>query len=185
VTAGGHAGTAGGAGRRHRLFFAVVPPADVRRRVHELQGRLDCGGRAVRPENLHVTLAFLGMQHATVIAEAAEVAASLAFPACRVTLDHVGQFGRGSVLWLGTAAVPDALRAFQESLVAGLTEQGIGHDPKPWHLHLTLYRRLRKRPPTLDSVAIEWPLDGFELIESVGARNGVEYHSLARWKART
>jgi len=44
---------------------------------------------------------------------------------------------------------------------------------------------LRKRPPTLDPVAVEWRLDGFDLIESVGAKNGVEYHSLGHWKARS
>jgi len=161
----------------------MVPPPPVRHRVHVLQRRLDCGGRAVRPPNLHVTLAFLGMQEAAVIADAAAVAADLQFPACQVTLDRVGQFGRGSVLWLGATTVPDKLHAFQQSLVAALTRQGIGYDPKPWKLHLTLYRRLRKRPPTLDSVAIEWRLDGFDLIESVGAKNGVEYHSLGHWNA--
>ncbi|MDX1381118.1 MAG: RNA 2',3'-cyclic phosphodiesterase [Xanthomonadales bacterium] len=184
MTAGGQDDSAAGTGLRHRLFFAMVPPPAVRHRVHVLQRRLKCGGRAVRPPNLHVTLAFLGMQEAAVIAEAAAVAADLEFPPCRVTLDRVGQFGRGSVLWLGATAVPDELHAFQQALVAALTRQGIGHDPKPWKLHLTLYRRLRKRPPTLDSVAIEWRLDGFDLIESIGAKNGVEYHSLGHWDAR-
>jgi len=102
-----------------------------------------------------------------------------------VTLDRVGQFGRGSVLWLGATAIPGDLLTFQQALVAALTERGIGYDPKPWHLHLTLYRRLRKQLPTLDPVAIEWRLDGFDLIESVGAKNGVEYHSLGHWNARS
>ena len=185
MTAGRDAGAAPGAGQRHRLFFAVVPPADVRQRVLELQRRLDSGGRAVRPDNLHVTLAFLGMQASSVIADAASVASGLEFPTCRVRLDSVGQFGRGSVLWLGATTIPEELRAFQRSLVAALTKAGIGHDPKPWQLHLTLYRRLRKRPPTLDPVAVEWRLDGFDLIESVGAKNGVEYHSLGHWSARS
>lgn len=173
------------AGQRHRLFFALVPPPAVRRQVHRVQRALDCGGRPVKAENLHVTLAFLGMQDAAVIPTITDIAGGLSFPPCRVALDHLGQFGRGSVLWLGAADIPDALRTFQQELVGALTAAGIGHDPKPWKLHLTLYRRLRKPLPTLDSVAIEWRLDGFELIESVGARNGVEYRSLAHWKARS
>jgi 2'-5' RNA ligase len=172
----------GAAGRRHRLFFALVPGQAVRRRVLEVQRRLAVSGRAVAPPNLHVTLAFLGMQDAAVIPEVCDIAAGLAFPACRVTLDHLGQFGRGRVLWLGAASLPAPLREFQQSLVRALTAAKIGHDPKPWKFHLTLYRRLRNPPPTLAAVSIEWALDSFELIESVGSKNGVEYHSIARWK---
>jgi 2'-5' RNA ligase len=101
-----------------------------------------------------------------------------------VTLDQVGQFGRGRVLWLGAGSLPVPLLEFQQSLVQALTAAGIGHDPKPWKFHLTLYRRLRNPPPTLGPVAIEWALSGFELIESVGSKNGVEYHSIARWRAQ-
>ena len=176
---------AGAGTSRHRLFFALVPPAGVRRQAQRVQRALDSGGRPVKPDNLHVTLAFLGMQETDAIPVITAVASRLEFPGCRVVLDHVGQFGRGSVLWLGAREVPEALSMFQRELVDALACAGIGHDPKPWKLHLTLYRRLRKPPPTLGAVAIEWRLDGFELIESVGARSGVEYHSLAHWKARS
>ena len=168
---------------RHRLFFALVPDDPVRRRVSEVQRALDGDGRQVKTENLHVTLAFLGMQSAAVIPEVCAVASGLAFPRCRVVMDRIGQFGRGRVLWLGAETVPEPLQAFQQGLVAALTAAGIGHDPKPWKFHLTLYRRLRKPPPRLGAVAIEWPLNGFELLESVGAKTGVEYHSIQRWKA--
>lgn len=171
-------------GARHRLFFALVPPPAVRREVARLQQRLDGDGRAVKPENLHVTLAFLGMQEKAVIPRIMAVAAGLEVPRCRIVLDQVGQFGRGRVFWLGSSIVPVALLRFQQDLVQALTAAGIGHDPKPWKLHLTLYRRLRKAPPTVDPVAIEWTTESFGLIESVGARNGVEYHSLAQWTAR-
>ena len=39
---------------RRRLFFALVPPASVRRQVEGLQTRLGCEGRVVKPDNLHV-----------------------------------------------------------------------------------------------------------------------------------
>lgn len=173
---------------RHRLFFALVPDASVRRQVGEIQSRLDAGGRAVSPLNLHVTLAFLGMQEAAVIPQVRAIAAGLAFEPCRVVLDRLGQFGQGRVVWLGASDIPPALQAFQQSLATALTAAGIGHDPKPWKLHLTLYRRLRKPAPKLDSglgpVAIEWDLSGFDLIESVGAKTGVVYHSIGHWHAK-
>jgi 2'-5' RNA ligase len=139
---------------KHRLFFALVPDPAVRRQACEVQRLLGVEGRAVSASNLHVTLAFLGMQDAAVIPLVSAVAARLDFEPCRVILDRLGVFGRGSVLWLGTATIPVALQGFQQALVTALTAAGIGHDPKPWQLHLTLYRRLRNPPPKLGPVAI-------------------------------
>lgn len=182
-TAGGLRSSAGRANpKRHRLFFALVPDDAVRREVVHIQRSLAGNGRPVAAPNLHVTLAFLGMQEAAVIPKTCAIASRLTFEPCRVVLDHLGQFGRGSVLWLGADSIPDPLRDFQRALVDTLTAEGIGHDPKPWKFHLTLYRRLRKPPPKLEPIAIEWVLGGFELIESVGSKTGVEYHTLGRWQ---
>ena len=98
-------------------------------------------------------------------------------------MDRISRFKRSGVLWLGASEVPAVLRQFQQDLVDSLLEAGIGYDRKPWKFHLTLYRRLRKPLPTLGPVAIEWTLTGFELIESVGSKNGVEYHPIGQWNA--
>jgi len=106
---------------KHRLFFALVPDPAVRRQASEVQRLLGVDGRAVSAPNLHVTLAFLGMQEAAVIPRVSAVAAGLAFEPCRVVLDRLGIFGRGSVLWLGTETIPAALQGFQQALVTALT----------------------------------------------------------------
>jgi len=168
--------------RRHRLFFAIDPPQDVRRRVAALQRELDVGGRPVPPDNFHVTLAFLGMQPPEVMATAAEVAAGLSFPRCEVVLDRLGSFRRTGVVWLGASAVPEALQAFQHDLVGALLEAGIGYDRKPWKFHLTLYRKMRKPPATMSPVTIPWRPGGFRLVESISVRRGVEYHTVAAWR---
>jgi 2'-5' RNA ligase len=150
--------------KAHRLFFALVPDAAVRREVARAQTRLNGSGRAVPPANFHVTLAFLGLQEAAV-------------------MDQVGVFPRAGVLWLGVSAIPEPLRRFQQDLMDALQAAAIGYDPKPWTFHLTLYRRLRKPFPTLSSLAIEWSLSGFDLVESAAARKGVEYRSIGHWRA--
>ena len=169
--------------RRHRLFFALDPPSTVRRKVANLQGRIDGGGRPVPAANFHVTLAFLGMQPSETMAAASAVAAGLRFPGCEIVLDTLGSFRRAGVWWLGASRVPDVLRAFQHELVDALLEADIGYDRKPWEFHLTLYRKMRKPPPTMDDIAIRWRLGGFRLVESVSVNRGVEYHTVAAWKA--
>ena len=168
---------------RKRLFFALNPDDRVRREATEVQRNCHVDGRAVPPENFHVTLAFLGMQDAEVIPRVCEVSAELVFRPCELTLDRLGRFKRAGVLWLGASEVPEPLAAFQHGLVGALLEAGIGYDRKPWKPHLTLYRKMRTVPPTMDSVEVRWRLEGFSLVESVSVNRGVEYHDIARWEA--
>jgi 2'-5' RNA ligase len=169
----------------HRLFFAVLPGRDTRQRLEQVQQDLAVSGRAAKPGQFHATLAFLGMQQADVIPEIHQIASRLPFKPCRILMDRFGQFGRAGVLWLGASVIPAALLDFQNSLVDALLEAGIGHDRKAWKFHITLYRKLRKPSSIMDPVAIEWRLNGFDLIESASVGNGVEYHSIGHWKARS
>lgn len=171
------------ASRKHRLFFALEPDDGVRNAVGRVQQSLSFDARPVPAANFHITLAFLGMQDSAVIPLACEVASKLAFPPCEVVLDCLGRFKRAGVLWLGASEVPEALQRFQQDLVGGLLDAGVGYDRKPWKFHLTLYRKMRKPPPTMDPVAINWRLNSFSLVESISVRRGVEYHRVGHWKA--
>ena len=170
--------------QRHRLFFSLEPDRGVRQELEQVQQSLGVSGRAARPAQFHATLAFLGMQQAELIPEIRDIASSLSFEPCRVVLDQFGQFRRVGILWLGASELPAPLRGFQDDLVGALLKAGIGHDRKAWRFHVTLYRKMRKPSSIMDPVAIEWSLNGFDLIESVSVGNGVEYHSIGHWKAR-
>ena len=167
----------------HRIFFALNPGERVRREVHTLQQASGVEGRAVPAANFHVTLAFLGMQEANLIPRVCEVASSLSFEACDVVLDQLGRFKRAGVLWLGASRVPGRLQRFQHDLVGALLDAGIGYDRKPWKMHLTLYRKMRKAPPIMDPIEVRWRLENFSLVESVSIKRGVEYHDIGCWKA--
>ena len=169
--------------KSRRLFFGLVPEPALRHRVEEVQQSLAVSGRPAKPGQFHATLAFLGMQRAEVIPEIQNIATRLSFEPCRIVLDRFGQFRRAGVLWLGASEVPAALLRFQNLLVDQLLEAGIGHDRKAWKFHITLYRKLRKPSPIMNPVAIEWSLNGFDLIESVNVGSGVEYHSIGHWDA--
>ncbi len=168
----------------HRLFFALVPDAPVRKRIERIQNSLPDAGRAAKPHQFHATLAFLGLQPPGLIPEIRAIASRLSFRPCRIVMDRFGQFKRAGVLWLGAGEIPAQLARFQQSLVDALLEEGIGYDKKAWNFHVTLYRKMRNPAPIMDPDTIVWSLDGFDLIESVSVRSGVEYHSIGHWKAR-
>jgi len=172
---------------RQRLFFALQPDLQTRRRIERIQRwlkiRHGIEGRAVKENQFHVTLAFLGNQPINVLQTLLNLGAGLEMPACRVLLDRLGSFRRAGVIWLGAAALPAELCAFQARLVAALEEAGIPFDHKPWKFHVTLYRDLRTPWCRIEPDTVSWDLNGFSLVESISTDGGVEYRQLGRWYA--
>lgn len=171
-----------GASASHRLFFALQPDRHTLKALSEIQRRVRAdAGRPVPPERLHATLLFMGNQSAATLQRLQEMASMLEFPACRPVLDRLGHFPRAGVVWLGPSHVPAELEAFQSGLSAAVAEAGVGFDEKPWRMHVTIYRDLRKRPGRIHFEPVEWPLRTFQLMESIQDRSGLEYRCRGRW----
>ena len=91
-----------------RLFIAIPLPPDVAHRASALLPPALPGLRRVQPENLHVTLAFLGETPESRLPDVAAAAehAARAVRRFRLVFDRTGRFperGRPRVLWLGFA----------------------------------------------------------------------------------
>jgi len=169
--------------KSQRLFFALEPGEKVRHEIGAVQKELEGIGRIIPAPQFHVTLAFLGQQPPEMFQNLCAMASRLHFKPCTLVLDRLGSFRRAGVLWLGTTAIPDALRDFQQTMLLELEHAGIEFDRKVWKPHLTLYRRLRNKPVIMDSNPVSWRLNEFSLLESVNVKNGVEYHRQGCWKS--
>ncbi len=166
-----------------RLFFALWPDADTRSRLAALiDDRLaSTGGRRVPEENLHITLAFLGDVDTQRQRCVERVAAALNGSRFTLSFNRLGHWRRPKVLWAGACQCPAALQVLNESLQQGLRECGFQPDERPFAPHLTLMRKVRKRPnlPTID--AVEWTVTGFCLVVSRFVPGGVEYDVIKSW----
>jgi 2'-5' RNA ligase len=138
-----------------RLFFAVDLDEPVRVRagriLDHLRARFERDsvelGRAVkwvRPENLHLTLHFLGELDA---GRADEILAMMREPlgegAFSLEFDGLGMFpasGPPRVLWLGVATGQEALGRLHAELGHRLERLSIPTDRRPLSAHLTLAR---------------------------------------------
>jgi 2'-5' RNA ligase len=168
------------AAARLRLFFALWPDATVRAALahHADVAHAACGGRRMRAQNLHFTLAFLGDVD-TVRLEALLAAASTVAPRRFVIgVDRVAYWAHNQIVWAGASQVPDALVALVADLRAALDSGGFRHDAKPFVPHVTLLRDAR--PAVLPALApVTWPVERFVLVRSVP---GQDYVILREWR---
>ncbi|MGB7543265.1 MAG: RNA 2',3'-cyclic phosphodiesterase [Burkholderiales bacterium] len=166
-----------------RLFFALWPDERVRvqlaRWARELHAA--CGGRQGRPENLHITLAFLGNVDDARVAEAERAADAVAPRAFSLILDQPGYWKRNRIAWAGASVVPPELEALVADLRAALANARVDFDPKAFVSHVTLLRDAHE-PRAMPVLApIEWKPDSFALVRSEALPRGSRYEVLKSW----
>lgn len=138
-----------------RTFIAIKLPDDVIERLREVQTRLKREGldiKWVRPENIHLTLKFLGdIPSADVDAVGAAIDSAAAFfGPLTLSASGLGAFPsikRPRVLWAGVSGDLEMLLRLQARLEAGLFEIGFEKENKPFKGHLTLGRIKGKVDP--------------------------------------
>jgi 2'-5' RNA ligase len=159
-----------------RLFYALWPDAAARMALTHLQPAL--AGRQTHPDDLHLTLAFLGAQPATRLADLLAILASIAKPCLDLTLDRIGYFPNSRIAWAGMQSIPAALSSLREELLAQLARHGIdGAARGAFTPHVTLARNAPPPAPVAIDV-IHWQARHFVLVESVTQDNGVRYRVL-------
>jgi len=167
-----------------RLFFALWPDEEVRARLARWSRELHalCGGQPTRPENLHVTLAFLGGVEEARVAEVERAAGEVAPLGISFVLDQPGYWKHNRIAWAGASVVPPGLEALASELRGALAKSQIRFDAKSFVSHVTLLREARepKAMPALEP--IEWRLDGFALVQSVTLPRGSRYEIRKSWK---
>jgi RNA 2',3'-cyclic 3'-phosphodiesterase len=131
-----------------RLFFAIAIPPEVQAALGRIRASAGGDYRWVDPSSLHVTLAFLGEQPETRLADlhAIGTAAARASRGGVLKLGEPGSFGARSaprVLWIGLAGNLAALHDLQTRLANVLRQAGFAHEQEqhPFRPHITLARR--------------------------------------------
>ena len=134
-----------------RVFVAIDLPDRVRDELEDLQSDLPIG-TPTPPENLHLTLCFLGEQHGEAIEAAHDALASIRRPAFELHLTGVGTFGsRSPTVVFAEVAKSDALRDLEKTVVRSLRHAGLEFQKQRFRPHVTLARLPRHiRPQDLD-----------------------------------
>jgi 2'-5' RNA ligase len=164
--------------------------------LHNVQRALPAGAvKWVRPENLHLTLHFLGEVPAARLETVREPlgAACAGTPSMTAQVAGLGCFPdprRARVLWLGVHEPTGRLAALQGRIAAALASFGPAAAPARFHPHLTL-GRVKDLPPAqrrelaarLQTCRVErvgdWLMDRVALVRSELRPDGPRYTELA------
>jgi 2'-5' RNA ligase len=173
----------GKAASQARVFFALWPDAATAEQLHALGGELHrhCGGRRMRRESLHLTLAFLGDVPRDRVAELLALAAGVAGEAFSLIMERTGSWKGNRVVWAAPQATPPALGRLADALSSTLRGAGFTLEERPFSPHLTLLRNARLPPPADMWVQVCWPVASFALVESERLADGAHYRVLERW----
>jgi 2'-5' RNA ligase len=168
-----------------RLFFALWPNAEVRDALAALAKdvRAQCGGRAPRPENIHLTLFFIGEVERSRLADIQAAADASGGTRFELVLDRLGYFRRARIAWAG-GACPVALASQVAQLTQNLAAQGFPGEERPFVPHITLAREAARQPAGIAFDPVIWRADEFVLVESVRGAGGSSYGILQRWQLR-
>ena len=180
--------------RSARLFFALWPDPAMQAAlavaaasaVLEAQNT-GSGVRRVPPANFHLTLAFLGSVPLSRLAEVEEVAArctqssGLRNLPIEIVLDAVEHWRKPQVLVATASETPPAAVVLAESLQRSLIDSGFSPDLKPFRVHATVARKVRRVTHELHIEPVHWRFESLRLIESKTSPDGSSYRPIAEW----
>ena len=171
------------------MFFALWPDhalqADLADATKDVV--LAAGGRAVPPENFHLTLAFVGpvseSSLAKVEAAGEQVAAEVERAPVQLILDAIEYWRKAQVV-CATAQMAQNARhagALATALKSRLMAAGFTPDLKPFRAHVTLARKVPRGSHDRCMQSVLWRFADFALVDSRTGPGGSLYSVLNSW----
>ncbi|MBB3047669.1 2'-5' RNA ligase [Litorivivens lipolytica] len=124
-----------------RLFVAVPLSQPLKTRLQTIQPPKTRGISPMAPDNLHLTLQFIGDADPELVIKALSTVRARSF---ELQFTELSQF-RNGVIWLGVKDCPE-LKALQLSVLKALIKAGLPLEKKRFVPHITLARYKRHVP---------------------------------------
>ncbi len=165
-----------------RLFFALWPDHEVRNRINRLACELpEQAGQRHHPEDLHITLVFLGTVAAGQHACIEQVGGGIDLRPFTLHLDRVDYWEQPQILCLSASSRPAPLISLVQQLWSGLAGCGFKVEKRAYKPHVTLVRKAKKRLHARLDSPIEWPASEFVLAGAAAGEKPPRYQVIKRW----
>lgn len=138
------------------------------------------GFKPVQPQNVHVTLVFLGHVDAASELLIKHSVTGISARPFALTFDQLCYWSKPKVLYLTCSHTPDELEILVTALAMEVASCGLQTDTRPYQPHITLARHARYLPDiTIEPVV--WSAESFCLVESCSGPGGVSYKVRQQW----
>ena len=171
-----------------RLFIAINFSPDARSRLLALQSELRSKserGDFTLPENIHLTLVFLGECSLKQCAAAKAAMDAVCFEPFSIEVDRMGYFGRGdgNIWWAGVRESRPMLE-LQRELTNKLAGHGFAPENRRYSPHITLGRRVVTGADGWKIEPFSEAVKSIELMKSERIQGKLTYTCLASKAAR-
>lgn len=167
-----------------RLFVAIPLPELIRTQLFLLQSGLR-GARWIKPENIHLTLRFIGEVRNDAAADIDRALVDINAPGITLQLDGIGNFARGKhphALWVGVAK-SEPLAHLQAKIESALVRADLGPEERKFSPHVTIARLKDIRKGRVEDWtaahgafrSTPFPVDRFVLFSSFLKSSGALY----------
>ncbi|MDC1284362.1 RNA 2',3'-cyclic phosphodiesterase [Gammaproteobacteria bacterium] len=161
-----------------RMFLTVWPNEAQIEQLYQLQGDYIGYGKEVSPENLHMTLLFMGDMPDDQVDCLIQNARDLAVRPFSISLDRLGYFPKTKIFYVAPSVIPEELTRLQRGLRSCAQHCGVRQLSKRYLPHVSLQRKSEIPLSNPSFAPIEWEIDEFHLVESRLDHRAVLYNSV-------
>lgn len=133
-----------------RIFIGLWPDKAAQTALHSLSAVAlqHCGGRALRPDQWHITLAFLGSLSTQDVDSLCVQASGWRLPTAPFCIDHYGRFKQAGIVWVGSQETLSLrqMAACHQQLWKYLLPLGYRPEQRPFVPHVSLLRQAASYP---------------------------------------
>lgn len=170
--------------KKNRIFIALNLPKETKEHIKEIQERLtERFGEKVKwinPENIHLTVAFLGDRTKDEIKKISQILEELASKQTAIVLRP--HYVKSFAYVIAIKMLSHKIRTFYEKLVQGFQKQGIEYqERRKFKPHITIGRLKQKLFKRFKGKA-NFPgfkIEKIDLIKSTLSREGAKYEILS------
>lgn len=176
------------ASRTARLFFAIWPDEMAQEEMARLAQRVDlesrCRGRKTRPENIHLTLVFIGevdVIKLEALCGAARQTQALGICGFHLVFDSIRYWKHNQIVYATAGVIPPELTHLVTGLQSVVSAAGFGLGDRPYIPHITLMKRASCRGLPELRKPIVWRVGEWMLVKSEQTSGGSVYSPVHRW----
>ncbi|MCP5245585.1 MAG: RNA 2',3'-cyclic phosphodiesterase [Burkholderiales bacterium] len=166
-----------------RLFFALQSSKKIQKTLGQVVEKLiqHDGGRLIKPENIHLTLLFLGKTDIDKITALKTAVGNITAKTFNLTIGKTRFWKRNQIIYAHADIYPPELFTLVDAIKNAVQNAGFEFDSRAFKPHITLARKVTCHTPVDFQQPIQWHVKEWLLMQSKQTDQGIRYTTLGRW----